>query len=322
MEDILNVGIIGTGRHGTRYAEHIINDMQEIKLKAISRRSSSGKNQSNKWGVSYYQNWNELIKDKNVDAVISVTTPNLNFNIAESCIKHSKPLLLEKPIAINSNVASKIVDMFEKANLPLTICQTLRYNPIIKGLKNYILNLGSLYLFHASHRLENIKHDWLDNPEIAGGGISLYTVIHVFDALRFITGKEFLKVNARFFHRNHSSLENLLTVMIEMEDGLVGTIDGIKLGSSRSSRYEFIGENGQLHGDQIHGSLKLIENTQIKSLPETDQIPTILHLLKDWYTYLKQDGINPIPGDEGLSAVKISDACKKSAEKKKWVNIN
>ncbi len=35
----MRIGIIGTGKHGSRYANHIVNDIDGLELTAISRRS-------------------------------------------------------------------------------------------------------------------------------------------------------------------------------------------------------------------------------------------------------------------------------------------
>ena len=51
----MRIGIIGTGRHGSRYAGHIVNDMDRLTLAAISRRSESGEAQAREWGAAYYR---------------------------------------------------------------------------------------------------------------------------------------------------------------------------------------------------------------------------------------------------------------------------
>ena len=45
-KNIWNVGVIGTGKHGSRYARHIINDVDGLALTAISRRSEVGRQQA------------------------------------------------------------------------------------------------------------------------------------------------------------------------------------------------------------------------------------------------------------------------------------
>ena len=112
VNKIIKVGIIGTGRHGTRYANHIIHDIPGLELKAICRRSPKGQKQAEKWNVLLHNNWKDLICNPEVEAVIAVTPPYINLDIAEACVSENKPLLIEKPLAVNASVSSQIVHSF------------------------------------------------------------------------------------------------------------------------------------------------------------------------------------------------------------------
>ncbi len=317
----MNVGIIGAGRHGSRYAGHILRDVPGLKLAAISRRSPQGAAQAAQWGVRWHADWRDLVRDPAVDAVIVVTTPNLNGAIATLCVEEKKPLLVEKPLAINAHTAGEIVRQCKEAKLPLTVGQTLRYNATIRNLKEMLPRVGRLYSFRACHRLEQTPHDWLDVPEIAGAGVTLHTAVHVFDALRYITGYGVKRVRASIYCRHSSCLEDLLIAMVEMEDGLVGTVDASKVGPARSGLFEFIGENGQLQGDQVHGTMEFIHNATVESLQKAGPVSTLVPFLHEWQQYLTGQGHNPIPGEDGLEAVRICEACLDSAQRDTWVDV-
>ncbi len=81
----------------------------------------------------------------------------------------------------------------DAAEVPLTVAQTLRYNPVIQALRQRLPEMGELYSFTANQRLEPSTLAWHDDQETAGAGVLFHTAIHVFDALREITG---LKVEA------------------------------------------------------------------------------------------------------------------------------
>ncbi|MBU0681705.1 MAG: Gfo/Idh/MocA family oxidoreductase [Proteobacteria bacterium] len=317
----MNVGIIGTGRHGSRYAGHIIRDVPGLNLTAISRRSPEGAAQAAQWGVRYHADWQDLVCDPVVDAVIAVTTPNLNGAIAAACIEEHKPLLVEKPLALNVGIAGEMVRQCREAEVPLTVGHTLRYNVTIKTLKELLPRAGELYSFRACHRLEQTSHSWLDDPEIAGAGVSLHTAVHVFDTLRHLTGQEVKRVRASIYHRHSTNLEDLLLAVIEMEDGLVGTVDVSKIGPARTGLFEFIGEDGQLQGDQVHGNIEFIHQTKIEYLHKTEPIPTLVPFLHDWQQYLTGQAANPVSGEDGFEAVRICEACLTSAREDRWVEL-
>ncbi len=317
------IGIIGTGRHGSRYANHIFSDCREIaELSAICRRSqASGREQAGQWQTTYHTDWQQLIIDPRVEAVICVTTPSLNPKIAASCLKHRKPLLIEKPLAVDALAARTMVDSFAEAKLPLTVGQTLRYNPIILGLRQSLTRAGRLFSFAATHHLEPSTLPWLENPEQAGGGVIFHTAIHVFDALRFITGHEVVRVRASSLMIHNARLEDLFSAQIEMSNGMIGVVTAGKVGQARLGRYEFMGERGQIQGDQVHGLLEMVEGMQITPLPHAPLGPTILPLLNDWLACLCGERDNPIPGEEGLAAVRVCEACRESTASGGWVEL-
>ncbi len=132
----MRIGIIGTGKHGSRYANHIVHDVDGLELAAISRRSEEVKTQAAQWQCNWYQDWQQLVADQQVEAVVSVVPPALNLAIARHCAARKKPLLLEKPLADTVEAATEIVHLYQEHNLPLTTGQTLRYNQVIQTLKS------------------------------------------------------------------------------------------------------------------------------------------------------------------------------------------
>jgi len=285
----MKIGLIGTGRHGSRYANHLINDCEGAELSAISRRSEQGREQAKSWQTSYHQDYKELIESDQVEAVIAAVPPVLNPEIAKLCARSGKPLLVEKPLATNSKEGEKIIELMKEASVPLTVGQTLRYNPVIRKLREELPKQGKLFTVYANQRLEPSDLQWLENPVEAGGGITFHIAVHVFD--------------------------------VEMEQGVAGIVDVSKLSSSRSGRYEFICDKAQLHGDQIHGYVDCIAAARETRIGSFGSEPTIPHLLTDWLSFLQGEGENPVTGEEGLYAIRVSEASLESSEDSRWVNV-
>jgi len=317
----MKIGIIGTGRHGSRYAGHIVKDVGGMKLVAISRRSEAGLEQARKWNVRYHADWHDLVHDPQVEAVISVTPPTLNLAIARYCAVLRKPLLVEKPLAADRRSGAEMVALFRDADLPLTVGQTLRYNSIIQALRRNLVDVGRLFSFSASHRLEPSSLPWLEDAATAGAGVILHTAVHMFDALRFITGLEIRRVRASRYQIHNPNLEDLFAAQVEMADGVVGTVDSSKVGKGRTGRYEFVGLNGELHGDQVHGRLEFLQGAVIEPVKHVPLAPTIVPLLNDWLAFLQGKAANPVSGEEGLAALSVCDACLRSAQLGEWVDV-
>lgn len=317
----MRIGVIGTGRHGSRYANHIVRDFEELELTAISRRSGEGADQAESWGAHWFSDWRELVSSAEVDAVVCAVPPALNLEVAKACRKHGKPLLLEKPLAITSAQGTELVRIMGDGGVALTVAQTLRYNPVIRQLREELPRQGKLYTVYANQRLEPSDIKWLENPAEAGGGITFHIAVHVFDALHYITGLKVIRVSAMCRSCKTKHLEDLALIHVEMENGVAGIIDVSKLSSSRSGRYEFICENAQLHGDQIHGYVNCISANVENRIGNFEPLPTIQSLLHDWHLFLQNKGENPVTGEDGLYAIRASEASLESSEDSRWVTI-
>ncbi|WP_028581111.1 Gfo/Idh/MocA family protein [Desulfogranum japonicum] len=317
----LSVGIIGTGNHGARYAGHVIQDCPYLQLAAISRRSSEGMKQAAQWNCSWYPEWQELVLDSQVDCVISVVPPTLNLGIARLCAQVGKPLLLEKPLAGSNKDAEAIVLLEKEEGLKITTGQTLRYNAVIQALKKQLSSVGTLYTFSANQRLEPSTLHWHHQPEVAGAGISFHTAVHVFDALRYITGLEVKRVMALTRQLYNSALEDVLQVLVEMEEGVTGTLDCSKVSLARSGQFEFICANGILQGEQIYNRCRVINGTKITDISPEHPVNTIVPLLRNWESFLRGSGVNPVTAREGYASVHLCQACLQSAKEQRWIDV-
>ncbi len=317
----MRIGLIGTGKHGSRYARHIIRDIPGLTLAAISRRSAERTTQARQWSCRGYEDWRQLVEDEGVDAIIGVVPPALNPAITRACVRVGKPLLLEKPLAASLAEAREIVSLCAENKLPLTVGQTLRYNQVIGRFRKLLPELGDLYSFSANQRIEPSTLDWHEQPELAGAGVSFHTAVHVFDALRFITGREVVRVMAISGQQHNAALEDMLLVLVEMEGGVKGTVDCSKVGRARSGRFEFVCSEGQLVGDQIYNTCARIVGVEVQPVDCGEPVGTILPFLEDWQRFLAGRGENPVSGEDGLRAVQICAACLKSARRRSWVEI-
>ena len=255
-----------------------------------------------------------------MEAVIAVVPPVHHPAIARACAAFGKPLLLEKPLACTQKEGQAIAGLCQSGALQLTMAQTLRYNPIVQALKDSFHLIGNCYAFSAGHRLEPSTLSWLEDPQQAGAGVVLHTAIHLFDALRFISGQEIGRVRATLRRVHNPRLDDLFMAEVEL-GAATGMVMSSKVGPGRSGRYEFIGELGELHGDQIHQRLEFIQGTDITSLDHAPPAMTLLPLLRDWQAHLCHGRPNPIPVEDGLAALAACSSCISSASDERWVTV-
>lgn len=317
----MNIGIIGIGKHGARYAEHIVKDVPGLQLTAVARRSEEGREQARRWRCRWFADWGDLVRSPEVDAVICAVPPTVNAAIADLCGRLGKPMLVEKPLAGNAESAAQLVRHLDDCGVALTVGQTLRYNPVIRKLRDELSELGTLHTCYANQRLEPGSQAWLEDPAVAGAGVALHIAVHVFDALFFITGLKIVRVAACCKTVRTSLLEDVVLIRVEMENDVSGLIDVSKVGLGRSGRYEFICSSGHLYGDQIRGYVNRVSEAGETTIGRYDPVPTIMPLLQDWLRFLSGTGPNPVPGKDGLYAVRVGEACRESCRTGSWAEV-
>jgi predicted dehydrogenase len=126
------IGLIGNGNRGTAHLAAYIK-LPEAQVTALCDLNPSRMDDFNAklgGGATKYVDWRELIRDRNVD-VVAIATPNfLHPEMAIAALRAGKHVLLEKPIAINYQLARQIQAEAKKSGRVLAIGMQRRYRPL------------------------------------------------------------------------------------------------------------------------------------------------------------------------------------------------
>lgn len=309
------VGLIGAGKHGQRYAAHIRADVPELRLVALSRRDGvRGREQAQAFGCRFHDDWRALVDDPAVQALIAVVPPSQNRAIVAAAVAARKPLLLEKPLATTGADALEIVRTLRGAALPCLMAHTLRWNAIVRTLRERLPALGTLRALFVNQRFEPSVLGWLDDPAISGGGIVLHTGVHSFDLVRWLTGREVVHAWCRVAHVDTQRTEdNFMAVLaLEGSQALV-TVNGSRSTRGRSGLIDVAGADGQLVGDHALGFLYGVRGTERTALPVPESVPTVREALRAFARLVVDGEEPPVSVEDGARAVLIAEACLRSA---------
>ena len=138
----ISLGLIGVGKWGSNYIKTIEN-FEAAELKIIACKSLSKK----KFLLENYfvtENWKDVIKSKEIDGIIIATPPKMHFEIAKASIKAKKPVIIEKPITLNSNEAKSLLTLASENKVSVRVNHIYLYHPIYRELKKIITNKSDL----------------------------------------------------------------------------------------------------------------------------------------------------------------------------------
>jgi predicted dehydrogenase len=312
----IGVGLIGAGKHGLRYARHIREDVPDVVLAALSRQdASAGAEQARAFGCRFHADWRALVADPAVDAVVSVVPPTLHPAIAAAVADAGKPLLLEKPLAPTGAAAVEIVRRIRAAGIPCLMAHTLRWNAVARAIRQRLPALGPLRALFLNQRFEPSPLAWLDDPEIAGGGIILHTGVHSFDLVRWLTGREVVRTWCRVARACTRRTEDNFLAMLELDGAAtLVAVNGSRASRGRSGLIDVAGADGQLVGDHAHGFAYGVQGLERTPLPLPDPIPTVREVVRDFARMVLDGTPPPAEVEDGARAVLIAEACRRSAE--------
>lgn len=178
MSEKIKVGIIGCG--GIANGKHMpsVKKLENVEMVAfcdiVKERAEKAKADFGTQDAAVYTDYKELLKDPSVTAV-HVCTPNRSHSfITVDALHAGKHVICEKPMAINSAEAKKMLDAAKETGRILTIGYQNRYRQDSQFLKRACDNedLGEIYYAKALALRRRAVPTWgvfLNEYEQGGG---------------------------------------------------------------------------------------------------------------------------------------------------------
>ncbi|MBU1071429.1 Gfo/Idh/MocA family oxidoreductase [Patescibacteria group bacterium] len=203
---MIRIGIIGTG-FGVR---SMIPTFKKIKGCQVVALAGTDLKKTKKITLENnikfaYDNYQDLIKNPQVDLVCNPTPSHLHLEIGLLAIKHKKHLLQEKPAGLNSNQIKKLVKASKKSKKFIGVNHTSRFNPVTLKIKKLIDSgvLGQItsisihnYVNYGSFK--DATYTWWDDHKKSGGQTVLGYGTHLIDLARYLTN--FPRLEKGFLH--------------------------------------------------------------------------------------------------------------------------
>lgn len=311
----LGIGLIGLGRHGMRYVRHLSDTSPDARLVAVCRRDiERGRVVASQQGVKFFQDYEELIADPLVNAVVVVTPPSLCLPICLAAVRAGKPLLIEKPLACTGADARVMVRAADAAGIPLMTAHTLRFDRAVLALKSQLAAVGARRYLVLTNRVEPRPEVLRDPMDYGGRGVLLEIGIHQLDLVRFLTGEDVAEVRCELERPSPQSAELRALVSLHTTGGLPCIVDVSRMTSGRINRAEWIGADGQLSADWVHHRVRKVLAGNAVTEQAVEDVPTVEAVLRAFCSALTRGAPMPVSGIDGQRAVEIADACYRSAE--------
>lgn len=201
---IINWGIIGAGKIALKFATDL-NSVSNAKLYGIASRDiKKAQRFASKFGANKaYDNYESLALDPNIDAIY-IATPH-SFHKAHSilCLTNRKPVLCEKPFAMNLEEVNEMIKVSKENNTLLMEALWTAFLPHFKYVQELLnkKHFGELIKLEADfgflpHYDETSR---VFDKSVGGGSLLDIGIYPIFAALSTLGQPNFIEANASFF---------------------------------------------------------------------------------------------------------------------------
>jgi len=321
---MIRFGILGFGLHAAKRLMPGFALAQNCRVTALSRRSPEKAQESaREWKIPFaFDSAETLCRSREVDAIF-VTTPNAcHLQDVLLAVECGKPVLCEKPMAMNAGECQRMVEAARKANLLLGVAQVFRFENSTARLMERIAarQIGkpvfarSEFSFPAA---QGHARKWINDLSVAGGGPITDVGVHCIDTLRYILQNEVVRVSGRgLFDNNSGDMEAAAALTLEFSKGTLASVM-VSFRAEYRTPIEVVGETGVLRADDALSVEKPI-NLQLwrgGAVIETETLSNHLAYARqvdEFAQAVEGKAEFPVPGEEGWQNQIILDAAYRS----------
>lgn len=160
---MINIAQVGCGKWGPNLLRNFYK-LKNIRVACVAEKSAARRQyiQSNYKDVEVIDDYEEILKNKDIDAVLIATHAAHHFEAARAVIEADKHCFVEKPLAMRTADAEELVALANKKKKVLMVGHTFLYNSAVNKLKELIDThvLGDIYYIYSQRlNLGHIRSD-------------------------------------------------------------------------------------------------------------------------------------------------------------------
>lgn len=321
---MVRFGIAGFGLHAVKRLVPAFANARNCRVTALTRRDPErARASAEEYGIAHaFTSTAELCGCSDVDAIFIATPDALHLADTLEAARHGKHILVEKPMAMNSDEASQMVEAAQSAGVLLGVAHVMRFEASVRWFRERIASgaIGKPVLARAAFvaPLLNSARSWINDPSLATGGPLADIGVHCFDTLKYVLNDEVRSVMAQAHYDQHWSVEASGTTLFQFVGGTLATMS-VSARAPYQTLLEVIGEAGMLSSINAlnvehpvtlehRRAFDVIERREVSNADAyTAQVEAFAAAVESGQSF-------EVPGEVGLSNQRILDAIFRSVK--------
>lgn len=315
---MVRYGILGFGNHGVKRLLPAFAASQESTLTGIWRRDlRRAYSQAAEFGIEHvFSSAEELCASPFIDAVFVSSPDALHMDDTLLAVSHGKPVLCEKPAAMNAAQLRRMIDAAHRVNVVFGIAQNFRYNRSVNVIREWLqqgrigapIFATAQFVFLAEQRLRK----WIYDPALACGGAIGDVGIHCIDALRYVLSDNAAALTTIGRKSESNGIETTAAISVEFVKGTIGYIL-VSFCAKYRTWMEIVGEDGVIQSDDcftVDHPVQMIlrregEIVEAQQVVNDDAYSLMIDSFSAW---IENRGVYVAPGEDAVSNQLALDA--------------
>ena len=229
----VNYAILGCGSIAKTHIRALA-QVQNAKLYAVCDKSPERvQAAAEQTGAIPYTDMDEMLADKEVDAVIILTASGMHADMGMRAANAGKHVIVEKPIDISVEKVRRLIETCDKNGVTLSCIFQHRYDEDTIALKKAVeegrlgrIDAGCCHTKWYRGQAYYDEVDWRGTKKYDGGGALMNQGIHQLDYFQYVMG-EVDEVFAYCATRAHERIdvEDLCMATLKFKNGALGILE-------------------------------------------------------------------------------------------------
>lgn len=329
----IKVALIGYGYWGPNIAR-ILSELEDCELRYCADLNDENLTKfSNKYPkVATSNNYQCILEDEEVDAVLIATPTKTHYQVAKDCLNAKKHVFVEKPMTYLADQSRELIDIAKENNLKLMVGHVFLFNPAVRKIKEIIDSgeIGSIrHLNFQRRNLGPIRSDVNAMWDLAPHDISML--------LYFLSDMKPLTVQAAGSSFLRPGVQDVVFMNIRFPNNIIANFVLSWLDPIKIRDVTVVGDKKMIFFDDVNPMKKLkifdqnadiIKKTQdvpykrweviLRSgkahTPEIEQKEPLKEEILHFIEYIKKNQQPFSDGENGLRVVEILESAQKSLE--------
>lgn len=285
----IKTAVVGVGHMGKEHAR-IYSLLENSELVGVYDIDSDvARRVAQQYNKKHFSSLDDLIET--AEAVTIATPTESHLDVASRCIRKGKHVLVEKPLANDTQEAMRLVHMAEEAQVILQVGHIERFNPVLQALEERLTHPR----FIEAHRLSPYPGRSTDI------GVVLDLMIHDLEIILHLVKSPIQSIDAVGIPVL-SKGEDIANARIRFENGCVANLTTSRISPEKMRKIRVFQEDAYLSLDYQNQSGEIYR--KIRSQITREAIPVIKEepLRRQLESFLECVGTRTAPVVSGIHA--------------------